>query len=79
MLIALFLAGAAAGSTPATRDQNWDVSDRSYRTTRVNSSCIGSRCALYVNGRRTGSYSYEYGRVVVRSNGGRRVFTGRRR
>lgn len=42
---------------------------------RAKSRCIGDRCAIYVNGRRVGSYKEEYGRIIVRDKKGRRVLT----
>lgn len=71
MLTQLLLMAAAASTTAHAYDHSRYVS----RTTRVSSSCIGSRCALYTNGRRTGSYRYEYGRVTVSDNRGRRLLT----
>lgn len=74
MLIRLLLAGAVALSAPAAAEPSEKPSEKySQKVKRVKTRCIGDRCAIYVNGYRTGSYKEEHGRVIVRDKRGRRI------
>ena len=63
--VAALVAAPAAAGEPRERPQ---------KPARVKSSCIGDRCAIYVNGYRSGSVTRDSDRqVTVRDRNGRVV------
>lgn len=68
-LISVIL-GVAVALTPAAAA---DKRERPQTPQRVKLSCIGDRCAVYQNGRRTGSVTDEGRRLTIRDKNNRVV------
>jgi hypothetical protein len=64
------LVGVAVALTPAVAA---DKRERPKTPQRVKLSCIGDRCAIYTNGRRTGSVTDDGRRYTVRDSNNRVV------